>query len=182
MARLSASAQGDVLGSDWNAVEFDIPADLAQSVTDGGDDRWGHGDAGRFANTFGAERSEGVRLFDQRRQHCWHVEHGGQQIVGEAGVSDRSVDLDDFLHHRQAETLGNTAFDLAKHGEGIQGDADILGGSNLNHFDQPKIGVDINDRTVGHKGERRMAVALPVLVQLGRLRMAVFGGLLEHDA
>ena len=39
----------------------------------------------------------------------------GKQIVGEAGVADPAVDLDDLLHHRQAETLGDAAFDLAEH-------------------------------------------------------------------
>ena len=43
-----------------------------------------------------------------------HVEHRRQQVVGEAGVADPAVDLDDLLHHRQAEALGDAAFDLAE--------------------------------------------------------------------
>ena len=35
-----------------------------------------------------------------------HVEHRRQQVVGEAGVADAAVDLDDLLHHRQARGPG----------------------------------------------------------------------------
>ncbi len=44
--------------------------------------------------------------------HRWHVEHGRQQVVGEAGVADPTVGEDDLLHHGQPETLGDAALDL----------------------------------------------------------------------
>ena len=37
----------------------------------------------------------------------------GQQVVGEARVADLPSVEDDLLHHRQAEALGDAAFDLA---------------------------------------------------------------------
>ena len=51
----------------------------------------------------------------ERRDDVGHVEQRRQQVVGEAGVADPPVDLDDLLHHRQPEALGDAALDLAEH-------------------------------------------------------------------
>ena len=72
-------------------------------------------DARRLADALGAERRLRVGLLDERGHDVGHVEERRQQVVGEAGVADAPVDLDDLLHHRQPEALGDAALDLAEH-------------------------------------------------------------------
>ena len=84
-------------------------------------------------------------------------------------VADPTVDLDDLLHHREPETLGDAALDLAVHRQRVQHPTDVLGGGDLDDLDQPEVGIDVDDGAVGDERERRVAVALAVLVEvLGR--------------
>ena len=70
---------------------------------------------GGSPDALGAERRLRVGLLDERGDDVGHVEERRQQVVGEAGVADAAVDLDDLLHHRQPEALGDAALDLAEH-------------------------------------------------------------------
>ena len=46
---------------------------------------------------------------------------------------------------------------------------DVLRRGDLHHLDQPELGVDVDHGAVGDEGERHVAVALPVVVEvLGR--------------
>ena len=111
-----------------------------------------------------------------------HVEHRRQQVVGEAGVADPPVDLDDLLHHRQPEALGDAALDLAEHRQRVERPPDVLGGGDLHHLHQPELGVDVDHGAVGDEGERRVAVALAVLVEVLGRAVVVLDGLVEGAA
>ena len=91
-----------------------------------------------------------------------HVEERRQQVVGEAGVADPPVDLDDLLHHRQPEALGDAALDLADHRQRVERPPDVLAGGDLHHLHQPELGVDVDHGAVGDEGEGGVAVALAV--------------------
>ena len=53
--------------------------------------------------------------------------------------------------------------------ERVQHPADVLGGGDLDHPDQPELLVDVDDGPVRGEGEATVRVALPVLVErLGR--------------
>ncbi len=123
-----------------------------------------------------------IGLLDQRGDDVGHVEERRQQVVGEVAVADHPVDLDDLLHHRQPEALGDAALDLAEHRQRVQRPADVLRRGDLHDLDQAQLGIDVDDGAVGDEGERRVAVALAVLVEFLGRRMAVLDGLVELDA
>ena len=123
-----------------------------------------------------------VRLFDQRCDDVGHVEKGREQIVREVAVADHAVDLDDLLHHGQAEPLGDPTFDLAEHGQRIECPSHVLRRGDLDDLHEAQLGIDVDDGAMGHEGERRVAVALAVLVEIFGRRMAVLDGLVDHDA
>ena len=141
------------------------PSALAQGVADRRGDRRGHRDARRLAHPLGAERRLRVGFLDEGRHHRRHVEHRRQQVVGEAGVADPPVDLDDLLHQRQPQALGDAALDLAGHRQRVDRPPDVLAGGHLHHLHQPEVGVDVDDGAVGDERERDVAVALPVVVE-----------------
>src|SRR5215218_7083467 len=108
--------QRDVGRADGDAVDRSADAVvLAQRIADGGGDGGGDGDARRLADALGPERRLRVGLLDERRHDVGHVEERRQQVVGEAGVADAPVDLDDLLHHRKAQALRDPALDLTEH-------------------------------------------------------------------
>ena len=57
---------------------------------------------------------------------------------------------------------------------------DVLRGGDLHHLDQPELGVDVDDGAVGDERERRVAVALAVLVEFLGRRVVVLDGLVER--
>ena len=102
----------------------------------------------------------------ERGHDVGHVEERRQQVVGEAGVADPAVDLDDLLHHGQPQALGDAALDLAEHRQRVERPADVLGGGDLHDLDEAELRVDVDDGAVGDEGERHVAVALTVVVEL----------------
>ena len=57
---------------------------------------------------------------------------------------------------------------------------DVLRRGDLHDLDQPELGVDVDDGAVGDEGERRVAVALPVLVEVLGRAVVVLDGLVER--
>ena len=118
-------------------------------------------------------------MLDQRGQHRRHVEERRQEVVREVSVANDAIDLNDLLHHRQSQPLGDSAFDLADDRERVEGSTHVLGGRDLHHLDQAEIWVDINDCPVGNEGERGVGIALTVLINLRGRRMPVLNGLVD---
>ena len=115
------------------------------------------------------------------RLHRRHVEDGRDEVVGERGVADPTVDDLDLLHECQPETLGSPAFDLALDGDRIDGLADVLRGRQLDDANQPELGVDVDDGAVCGVRERHVRVALSPLVIDGPGGAMVVLALLVHD-
>ena len=65
---------------------------------------------------------------------------------------------------------------------GFKRDADVLRGGDLHDLDETQLRVDVDHGAVGDERERRVAVALPVLVELFGRPVVVLEGLLEHHA
>ena len=59
---------------------------------------------------------------------------------------------------------------------------DVLRGGDLDHLDQAELGVDVDDGAVGDERERRVAVALAVLVEVLGRAVVVLDGLVEVHA
>ena len=58
----------------------------------------------------------------------------------------------------------------------VEGPADVLGGGDLHDLHQPELDVDVDHGAMGDERERRVAVALAVLVELlGRLVVVLDG-------
>ena len=64
----------------------------------------------------------------------------------------------------------------------VERPADVLRGGDLDDLDEAELGVDVDDGAVGDERERRVAVALAVLVELLGRPVVVLDGLLERDA
>ena len=110
-------------------------------VADGGDDRRRRRDARRLAHALGAERRHADRApRSAMATTVGHVEERRQQVVGEAGVADAAVDLDDLLHHRQAEALGDAALDLAEHDSGFSARPTSCAVATCTTFTSPSSG------------------------------------------
>ena len=69
-------------------------------------------------------------------------------------------------HVRQAEPLGDPALDLAEHGSGLRAPTDVLSRRHLHDAHETELDVHVDDGAMGGEGERRVAVALAVLVEL----------------
>ena len=180
--RAMSAGRTGTLASGGRSVRPRSASNWTSACADGGDDRRRHGDARRLAGALGPERRQRVRLLDQRRQHVGHVEERRQQVVREAGVADDTVDLHDLLHHRQAEALRDAALDLPDHGQRVERPADVLRRGHLDDLDESQLGVDVDDGAMGDEGERRVAVALAVLVQLLGRAVVELDGLVEGHA
>ena len=66
------------------------------------------------------------------------------------------------------------------HRQRVERPADVLGGGDLHHLHQPELGVDVDDGAVGDEGERRVAVALAVLVEVLGRAVVVLDRLVER--
>ena len=93
------------------------------------------------------------------------VERGRDEVVGEAGVAHPAVFHDQLLHHRQADTLGDAALDLARDLERVEHPPDVLRGGEVDDTHEAELGVDVDDRAVRGARERHVRIALPVGVE-----------------
>src|SRR5229473_5636946 len=126
------------------------------------DGRW-------LAHSLGAVWRVGVRMLDEIAYHWWHVEHRREQVVGERGVPHLTVAQLELLHDREAEALGDPAFELADHGHGVDGLPDVLRRRDLDDLHQAGLDVDINGRAVRREEEGHVSVVLRGRVaRLGR--------------
>ena len=120
-----------------------------EGIVDRGDDRRCHRDTRRLTDALGPERRDRIALLDERDQHRWHVGDGRNQVVGERGIPDDAIGLDDLLHDRETQALGDPALDLTDDRQWVQGDPDILSGGDLHHSEETKFRVDIDRRING---------------------------------
>jgi hypothetical protein len=94
-----------------------------------------------------------------------HVERGGHEVVAEGAVEDHAALRAQVLHEREPEALRRPALHLALHGLGVDRPADVLDRGHLDQAHGPELHVDVRHDAVGGEGERRVAVALPAVVQ-----------------
>ena len=97
-------------------------------------------------------------------------------------VADHAVDLDDLLHHRQPETLGDAALDLPGDRQRVECPTDVLGRGDLHDLDQAQFAIDVDHRTVGDECEGGVTVALAVLVEVLGRWVAVLDGLVDLES
>jgi len=143
-----ASAERDVVGSDGHARECGPGCGA-----DGGDHCWRGGDDRRLADALGPEGRPWLRLLDQRGNDFGHVERGRDEVVGEGRVAGPPLEQEQLFHDRQADPLGDAAFDLPGHLQRVEGAADVLRRSHLDHPHQAEVGVDVDDRPMRGTGQ-----------------------------
>src|SRR5437016_7888022 len=114
-------------------------------------------------------------LLDELGNHRWHIEDGGNQVVGEGGILDLTVYQRHLFHQRQAEALGAATLDLPQHALRVERATDVLRDGQLHHPDQTELGVDLDHCPRRAEGEGNVRIALPVRVELA-------GGTMMKDA
>ena len=108
------------------------------------------------------------------------VEAGRQQVVGEAGVADAAVDrwtISSITASPSPWAMPPSIWPM--HRQRVERPPDVLGGGHLHHLHQPELDVDVDDGAVGDEGERGVAVALTVVVEVLRRAVVVLDGLVE---
>src|SRR3954471_14502056 len=156
----------DVLGPDGDALQL-APGGRAQ----GGGHRGRGRDVGGLAHALEAVRRLGIGVLQDLHPHGRHVEHGGQEVVGERRVEDLPVADLDLLEQREAEALRRPALDLALERLRVHRAADLLRRRELDDAHESELAVDVDDRAV--RGERELQVRVALAVRVERVRLAV---------
>ena len=101
------------------------------------------------------------------------VADGGDEVVVQVLGAAGEV----FLHQRQADALGDAAFDLAFGEGGVDGAAEVVGGGELEELDRAEGGVDGELGDLGAVAVDGVGGALAVGVERrGRRVVAFLGG------
>src|SRR4029077_9323261 len=114
-----------------------------------------------LADPFGTEWANGRRIFDENRLDQRHVARGRNQII----VKVLAFAGKELLHQRHPQALGGAAFDLSFNECWIDGPADVVRGSDLQHAHGAQFGVYRNLGQVSAEPINRIGLALAVVVQ-----------------
>ena len=144
----------------------------AGGVADGGEDGGGGGDEDVLAEALGAEGAFGVGFLDEDRGDLGDVADGGDEVVVQVLGAAGEV----FLHQREADALGDAAFDLAFGEGGVDGAAEVVGGGELEELDGAEGGVDGELGDLGAVAVDGVGDALAVGVEGGGRRVVAFLG------
>src|ERR1041385_5391939 len=98
-------------------------------VVNGIEDGRSGGNYGLLTDAFGAERADGRGVFDEDGFDGGHVADRRNEVI----VQVFAFTGKELFHESVAQTLSDTAFDLAFDESGIDGAADIVGGGDLQY-------------------------------------------------
>ena len=122
-----------------------------------------------------------VGLLDEGGDDVGGVEERRQQVVGERRVPDapvRRCTISSITARPRPWAMPPSIWPIDR--QRVEGPADVLGGGDLHDLHQAELEVDVDDGPMGDEGERRVAVALAVLVELLGGPVVVLDGLLER--
>ena len=114
-----------------------------------------------LADTLGARGAERLAILDQDAFDLGHVADGGNEIVVQVLGAAREI----FLHQRQAQPLGDAAFDLALDQGRVDRLADVVGGHHAQHLHRAQLDIDLDDGDLGGEGIGRIGNALAVGIE-----------------
>src|SRR5215469_5777204 len=115
---LGENGSAQAVGSRRNLVNAH-----AGRIVNGVENRRGCRNYGLLADSFRAERADGRRIFDQDGFDWRNVPGRGDQIV----MQVLALSWEEFFHQRHAQSLRNSAFDLAFNERGIDGVSNVVG-------------------------------------------------------